>query len=197
MVGLMATSSKRTYTARRGSQVCCSKRPRPRGRPLLTCDPTGDTQTLKGRAGSVSVGSLGPGAHKVLFEPSESLWRVWGLILNVILPLLPSCRGFSFALGHWVFFLVGSTILLSVVVQQWVEILEFSQEKMRAHPSTPLSLCYVYMSTHGFLFTYLFFLFRMHWVSWTWGFKSFINSQSLFLQLLSLSNSPSIFLKLL
>ena len=94
-------------------------------------------------------------------------------------------------------FLVGSTILLSVVVQQWVEILEFSQEKMRAHPSTPLSLCYVDMSTRGFLFTCLFFLFRMHWVSWTWGFKSFINSQSLFLQLLSLSNSPSsIFLKL-
>ena len=30
-----------------------------------------------------------------LFEPSECLWRVWGLILNVISPLLPSCWGFS------------------------------------------------------------------------------------------------------
>ena len=29
--------------------------------------------TLKDRSGSVSVGSLGPGAHKVLFEPSERL----------------------------------------------------------------------------------------------------------------------------
>ena len=33
-----------------------------------------------------------------MFEPSEHLWRVWGLILNMILPLLLSCWGFSFAL---------------------------------------------------------------------------------------------------
>ena len=45
------------------------------------------------------VGSLGPGAHKVLFEPSEHLFWVWSLVLNVILPLLLSCWGFSFALG--------------------------------------------------------------------------------------------------
>ena len=36
-------------------------------------------------------------------------------------------------------FLVGSNILLSMVVQQIVSVLEFSQEKMRAHPSTPQS----------------------------------------------------------
>ena len=35
------------------------------------CSSTGDTQTLKGRSGSVSVGPLGPGSHKVLFEPSS------------------------------------------------------------------------------------------------------------------------------
>ena len=91
--------------------------------------------TLKDRSGSVSVGSLGPGAHKVLFKPSEHLWQVWGLILNVILPLLLSCWGFSFALGHGVSFLVGSNILLLMVVQQLVAILEFSQ-KMSACPST-------------------------------------------------------------
>ena len=34
-----------------------------------------------------------------MFEPSKHLWRVWGLILNTISPLLPSCWGFSFALG--------------------------------------------------------------------------------------------------
>ena len=33
-----------------------------------------------------------------MLEPSECLWRVWCLILNSILPLLPSCLGFS-ALG--------------------------------------------------------------------------------------------------
>ena len=33
------------------------------------------------------------------FEPSECLWQVWGLILNVIVPLVPSFWGFSFAPG--------------------------------------------------------------------------------------------------
>ena len=36
-----------------------------------------------------------------MFEPSEHLWQVWGLILNAILPLLPTFWGFS-ALGHGV-----------------------------------------------------------------------------------------------
>ena len=70
---------------------------------------------------------------------TKFLWWVWGLILNEILPLLPSCWGFSFALGCGVSFLVGSNILLSMVVQQWVAILEFVQEKMSPRPSTPPS----------------------------------------------------------
>ena len=61
----------------------------------------GDTQTLKGRSASVSLGSLGPGV------PSEHLWQVWGLILNVISPLLPSCWDFSFAIGYGVSFFGG------------------------------------------------------------------------------------------
>ena len=69
------------------TQVWNTQGPCPCGRPLLTRTSAGDTQTLKGRSGSVSVGS--PGVHKVLFEPSERLWWVWDLILNVILPLLP------------------------------------------------------------------------------------------------------------
>ena len=60
--------------------LCCC------GRPLLTRASIGDTQTLKGRSGSVFLGTLGPGAHKVLFEPSEHLWQVWGFILNVFHP---------------------------------------------------------------------------------------------------------------
>ena len=87
------------------TQVCCTQSPCPCSRPLLTHTSTGDTQTLKGRSGSVSVGS--PGVHKVLFEPSECLWWVWSLILNAILPLLPSCLGFSFALGCGVYFFGG------------------------------------------------------------------------------------------
>ena len=42
--------------------------------------------------------SLGSGVHEVSFVPSEHLWRVWDLILNMIVPLLLSCWGFSFAL---------------------------------------------------------------------------------------------------
>ena len=84
------------------TQVYCTQSPCPCGRLLLTHTSTGDTQTLKGRSGSVSVGT--PDAHKVLSEPFERLWWVWGLSLNVISPLLPSCWGFSFALGRGVSF---------------------------------------------------------------------------------------------
>ena len=79
--------------------------PLPLRRPLLTSTSAGDTQTLKGKSGSVSVGS--PGVHKILFEPSEHVWWVWDLILNVILLVLLSCWGFSFALGRGVSFFSG------------------------------------------------------------------------------------------
>ena len=75
MVGLMATSSKRAYATHCASQVCCSQRPCPHSRLLLTHASAGDTQTLQDRSGSDSVGSLGPGGHKVLFEPSKHLWQ--------------------------------------------------------------------------------------------------------------------------
>ena len=88
-------------------QVCYTQSPCPCGRLLLTRTSTGDTQPLKGRSGSVSVGSLGPGAHKILCEPSECFHRVCGLILNMILSLLLSCWGFSFALGCEVSFFGG------------------------------------------------------------------------------------------
>ena len=42
-----------------------------------------------------------------LFEPSECLWKLWGLILNTISPVLPSCSGFSFALGNGISFSGG------------------------------------------------------------------------------------------
>ena len=53
------------------------------------------------------VGSLGPGAHEVLFEPFKHLWLVRGLILNVTLPLLLSYWGFSFVRGCGVSFFGG------------------------------------------------------------------------------------------
>ena len=72
---------------------------------------------------------------RFLFEPSERLWWVWGLIRNVILPLLSSCWSF-FALGRGVSFFGGIQHSPVNSFHQQVVILEFSQEKISAHPST-------------------------------------------------------------
>ena len=62
--------------------------PLPRGSPLLTVPPQ---ETLKHSL----CGVYGSRCTQGLFESSERLWWVWGLILNVILPLLPSCSSVS------------------------------------------------------------------------------------------------------
>ena len=79
----MVTSSKMAYATHSVPQVLCSQRHCSCSRSLLTHASAWHTQTLKGRSGSVSVGSLGPGECKVLFEPSTSLrvylWDFWAL----------------------------------------------------------------------------------------------------------------------
>ena len=75
MAGLMTTSSKRTFATHRISQIYLSQSPFPHSRPPLACASSGDTQTLKGRSCSVSVGFLGVVEHRVLLEPSEHLWQ--------------------------------------------------------------------------------------------------------------------------
>ena len=95
----MVTSSKGAYAIPR------SAAPRAPAPAAVHCWPVPPQETLKGRSGSVSVGF--PGVHKVLFEPSKCLWQVWGLIINVISPLLPSRWGFSFALLRRVSFFGG------------------------------------------------------------------------------------------
>ena len=87
------------------TQVCSTQSPWPYDRTLLTCPSEGETQTLKDMSGSGYVGT--PGVHKVLFESSELLWWVWGLILNAISPLPESYWGFSFALERGVSFFDG------------------------------------------------------------------------------------------
>ena len=62
-----------------------------------------------------------------------------GVAFTVIVPLLPSHCGLSFVFGCGVSFLVSSSIFLSMIVQQLVVILVFSQEGVRARPSTPPS----------------------------------------------------------
>ena len=88
----MVTSSKRTYAIPRSA---ASRAPVPIS-PLPTRPSAGDAQTqfclsLRGVPGSWCTQGL--------FEPSECLWREWGLILNTNSPLLLSYWGFSFALG--------------------------------------------------------------------------------------------------
>ena len=57
----------------------------------------------------------------------------------MIAPLLPSHCGFSFVFGCGVFFLVSSSVFLSVTVQQLVVSPVLSQEEVSVHPSTPPS----------------------------------------------------------
>ena len=95
------------------------------GSPLLTHTTTGNAQiqfclSLCGVPGSWCVQGW--------LEPSECLWWEWGLILNVILPLLPSCQGFSFALGRGVaphscssaYHLTGVSLTLDVGHLSWL-----------------------------------------------------------------------------
>ena len=86
--GLKVTSSKlMPYT---------HPEPRPCSRPLPTCMSIGDAQTQF----CLSLcGVPGSWCTQGLFESSEHLWQEWSLILNANSPLLPSCRGFSLALG--------------------------------------------------------------------------------------------------
>ena len=82
----------------RHTQVCCTQSSCPCGRLLPPHTFAGD---IKCSSDTVS-GISGSWCAQGLFEPSEHLWREWGLILNANSPLPQSCWGFSFALGHGV-----------------------------------------------------------------------------------------------
>ena len=96
MVGLMVTSSKRAYAISRSAV------PRAPDPVAVHCWPIPPQETLRHGSVLVPVGVSGSWGAQGMFEPTESLWWVWGLILKVILPLLPSCCDFSFDLGHGV-----------------------------------------------------------------------------------------------
>ena len=82
------------------TQVYCMQNPCSCSSALLTHTSSGDTQIQF----CLSLcGVSGTWCAQGMFEPSECLWWVRGLVLNVISCLLPSCWGFSFALGHVVF----------------------------------------------------------------------------------------------
>ena len=137
MMGLMATSSTRAYATCCVSQVCCSQSPCPLSRPLLTHASARDTQKHSKAGLAQSLWDLWVlVCTRFYLSPQSVSKKVWGLILNVVSPLLLSCWGFSFSLVYGLSFLVVSNTFLSMVVSQHVANLEFSQE-MSAHPSTP------------------------------------------------------------
>ena len=85
MMGLMATSSKRVM-------------PYPgllHPEPLPLGPATADPHLLRRHPDTVLSLSLcgvsGSWCAQGWFEPSGHLWQVWGLIRNVVLPLLPTC----------------------------------------------------------------------------------------------------------
>ena len=85
------------------TQVCSTQSTSPCGSPVLTRTSTGDAQT---QFWLILCGLSGSWCAQGLFDSSECLWCVCGLILNMISPLLPSCWGF-FALGCGESFLSG------------------------------------------------------------------------------------------
>ena len=88
---------------------------------------------------SVFVGSLGPGKHKIcLSHPSVS--GGYGVWFKMQLHPSYHLAGASPLPLDMVYLLgVGSNILLLTVVEKRVVNLEFLQEKMSTHPSTPPS----------------------------------------------------------
>ena len=71
---------------------CYTQCPQPCSKPPPTHSSARDSWTLMGKSGSISC-----------WQPSEHFWRVWHLVLNMILPLLPSSWGYSFAPGHGIY----------------------------------------------------------------------------------------------
>ena len=95
MVGLMVTSSKRAYATGYVTQVAVPRTPAPAAGHFWPVPPQ-ESQT---QVWLSLCGVSGSWCTQVLFEPSKHLWRVWGLIPNMILPLPPFCWGFSFVIG--------------------------------------------------------------------------------------------------
>ena len=97
--------------------------------------------------GSQRVGHDWAAAQRVYGSPT---WQVWDLIL---LWLCPSCHltaGSFLSVDMGDLFLVGSSILLSMAVQQLVVILVLLQEEMSACPTLPSwtespAIIYLYM----------------------------------------------------
>ena len=130
MVGLMAIASKRAYA------IPQSAAPRAPAPAAGHCWPISLQETLKHSSVSASVGSLGPGVHKVCLSPLSTSggYGVW--VCMWFCPSYHLAGASPLPLDVWYLFLVGSNIFLSIAIQQQVAILKFYQE-MSTCPSAP------------------------------------------------------------
>ena len=114
-------------------QVCSTQCPCPCSKPLLTHTSAGNTQTLKGRSVSVSVGSLGPGFTQGFVWALRASLAHLGFDSNHDFTLPTVLLGLLLCPWMWGIFLWWDP---TFYCQQQVVILEFLQEKMSTHPST-------------------------------------------------------------
>ena len=127
IVGLMTTSSKRTFTTHHAFQDCCCLE-NPHGRPLLTHASIGDPQPVTSRSGSVSCGGHGSFPW-VLVHTGFCLCPLsvsGGMRFDFKCNCAPPSVLLQLLLCLWtggIFFLVRSNILLVMDVQQQVVIL--------------------------------------------------------------------------
>ena len=100
-----------------------------------------DTQTIKGKSGSVSVaGTSGSWWAQDFAWVLQTSLASMGLDYKCNFAPPTILLGLLLCPWNWdIFFLVDSNILLSMVVQQLVATLEFTQEKMSTKPFTLLS----------------------------------------------------------
>ena len=105
--------SKRTYATGCTSQTAADRAPVPMTDHLCLCRRHSSTDLVQ------SLGWEGFSSAFPFISSNHLLW-VWDLILDMIVLLLPSCWGFSFAIGcnisfiNLFIFLLGFNILLSV-----------------------------------------------------------------------------------
>ena len=122
--------------------------------PLPLQQPTADLYHCRRPSNTVLAQALwvsGSRCTQGLFESSEHLWQVWGLILNAISSLLQSCWGFFFALECGVSGFVGiqhypvnghSAMCCFPTVNSTTGLPEFTQDwRRRLLTGTNQSLC--------------------------------------------------------
>ena len=140
LVGLMVTSSKRSYATCYETQVCCTQ-------PLPLQQATADPFLCRRHSNTLRQVWLSLSGVPRSWCTQGFVWAFWASLVGMGFDskhdFTPPTILLGLLLSDWmwgIFFLVGSNILLSLIVQHWIAILEL-QKKMSTYPST-LPSCY-------------------------------------------------------